>query len=86
MLFDQTWVTLISHNGFLLKMDGIEIPQKKKNAIGVRGMKLSGNDYIEQVHFGNASEERHLIEFNGKKIDLGLIKPQKRDAKGSRIK
>ena len=28
-----------------------EIPEKKKNAIGVRGMKLESKDYIEQVYY-----------------------------------
>ena len=86
ILYDQSYMAMCSHKGFLLKIDAEEIPMKKKAAIGVRGMKLANDDYIEAVYFGNSYNDKHIIEFHDKKIDLNLIKAQKRDAKGAKIR
>ncbi len=86
VLYDQSWLALFTHNGMLLKMDAEEVPLKKKAAVGVRGIKLSKGDYVEMAVVGSAHSERHLVEFNDKKIDLALIRSQKRDAKGTRLK
>ncbi|MCR4641456.1 MAG: DNA topoisomerase 4 subunit A [Lachnospiraceae bacterium] len=86
ILYDQSWLAMFTHNGMLLKMDAEEVPLKKKAAVGVRGIKLSKGDYVEMAVVGSAHSERHLVEFNDKKIDLALIRSQKRDAKGTRLK
>ncbi len=86
LIYDQMYVTLCSHKGFLLKFDVSEIPEKKKAAVGVRGIKLAADDYVEEVFYMNAFEEKKIIEFHEKKLDLALIRPQKRDAKGTKIK
>ncbi len=86
ILYDQSWLAMFTHNGMLLKMDAEEVPLKKKAAVGVRGIRLSKGDYVEMAVVGSAHSERHLVEFNDKKIDLALIRSQKRDAKGTRLK
>ena len=86
ILYDQSWLAMFTHNGMLLKMDAEEVPLKKKAAVGVRGIKLSKGDYVEMAVVGSAHSERHLVKFNDKKIDLALIRSQKRDAKGTRLK
>ncbi len=82
----DSYLVLLSHKGFLLKMAVTEIPEKKKAAIGVRGMKLSDGDYVEEVHSGLNSEEKHIITFHEKTINLALLRSQARDAKGTRLK
>ncbi|MBQ7832092.1 MAG: hypothetical protein IJ336_00745, partial [Lachnospiraceae bacterium] len=61
------------------------IPEKKKAAIGVRGMKLNGKAVIDQVHFSKNAVESS-IEYHDKKIELNKIKLGKRDTKGTKIR
>jgi len=49
-------------------------------------MKLEKDDHVEMVVVGSAHNERNLVEFHEKKIDLALIRAQKRDAKGTKLK
>ncbi len=86
ILYDQSYVVLGTHKGYILKMDALEIPEKKKAAIGVRGMKLEKEDYVEAVFYGNGYSEKQIVDFHEKKLDLVLLRPQKRDAKGTKLK
>ena len=58
-----------------------EILEKKKAAIGVRGMKLNSKAVVDQVHFSKNAVESS-IEYNGKK----KIKLGKRESKGVKIR
>ena len=62
-----------------------EIPEKKKGAIGVRGMKLSAKDEIEAVYYSQNAVE-HSIEYGDKKIELNKIKLGHRDTKGVKVR
>ena len=42
-------IILQTANGVFLKFPLTDVPQKKKNAVGVRGIKLGSDDYIEDV-------------------------------------
>ncbi len=46
-----------------------EIPEKKKGAIGVRGMKLSDKDVVENVYYTKNAVET-TIEYKGKELVL----------------
>lgn len=46
-LTDQRNIVLQTKGGFFLRFAVDEIPEKKKGAIGVRGMKLSDGDLVE---------------------------------------
>ncbi len=85
VLYDQSYLVLCSHKGYLLKIASDEIPMKKKAAIGVRGMKLSSGDYVEAAYFGGTFKEQ-TVEFHDRQIDLGSLKMGKRDGKGSLLK
>lgn len=85
VLNDQKQVVLQSAEGYFLKFGVEEIPDKKKNALGVRGMKLNGRDYIEQVYYVRSSIEQ-IIEYRDKQIDLHKLKAAKRDGKGTKIR
>ena len=62
-----------------------EIPQKKKAAIGVRGMKLDGEDRIEEVYYPD-SEKDKVIFYKEKEVHLDKLKIAGRDTKGTRIR
>ena len=85
-MFDDTYLAMASHKGYLLKIDTTQIPEKKKTAIGVRGMKLVGDDYLEKAYFGRNSDEKNIVEFHDRHIDLRIIRAANRDGKGSKVK
>ena len=43
-------VVLMTENGFVLRFPAEEVSEKKKGAVGVRGMKLQKNDSVEEVY------------------------------------
>lgn len=81
----QQNIVFQSKDGYFLRFAIEEIPEKKKNAIGVRGMKMSDKDYIENVYYIQNGTE-HIIKYKNKKIELNKLKLSKRDSKGTKIR
>ena len=67
-------------NGVFLKFPLSEIPVKKKSAVGVRGIKLGKDDYIEDIFIMDDGME-FTMEYKGKKIDFAKMKMAHRDNK-----
>ncbi len=84
-LYEQKHIVLQSREGYFLRFFVEEIPEKKKGAVGVRGMKLSGKDSLEAVYYTTAAEETS-IEYKSKNLVLNSIKLGKRDGKGVKIR
>ena len=84
-IVSEDLVILHTKEGYFLKFDIDEVPDKKKNAVGVRGMKLNGKDYVSDVFFA-ASGCEETVEIDGAMVDLSQIRLAKRDGKGSRRK
>ncbi len=84
LLQDKTQIVLKTHAGFFLRFAVEEIPEKKKNAVGVRGMKLGTNDFVESA-FCFSPEEEVQIEYQNKNLVLNQLKPGRRDSKGTKI-
>ena len=82
---DQRNIILQSKAGFFLRFAVEEIPEKKKGAVGVRGMKLSASDEIEAVYYSQNAVEQN-IEYGGKELSLNKIKLGHRDSKGVKIR
>lgn len=78
-------IILQSKDGYFLRFDADEISELKKTAIGVRGMKLGNNDYIENVYYCQPGEDGS-ISYKDKNIPLNKLKLNKRDAKGTKIR
>jgi len=78
-------VILRTHDGYFLRFAVDDVPEKKKAAVGVRGIKLSGKDYVEEVYF-TAYNDDASIEINGKQLQLNKVKLMNRDSKGTKIK
>lgn len=81
ILKEQTNIVLRTAGGYFLRFPIEEIPEKKKGAVGVRGMKLAGKDYVEEVYYTQNAVE-HWMEYKGKKVELNKLKAGKRDTKG----
>lgn len=75
-----------SAEGYFLRIDSDEIAELKKTAAGVRGMKLGGKDYIENVYCFGAAAETQEFEYKGKKIGVNKVKLGKRDGKGVKLR
>ena len=84
-LTDQRNIVLQTTEGYFLRFPLEEIPEKKKAAIGVRGMKLGVKDCVESVYYTvNAAEQ--TIEYKSKKIELNKLKLGSRDTKGVKVR
>ena len=78
-------VVVRTENGVFLKFPLTEIPQKKKNAVGVRGIKLVKDDTVDDVYLIGNTEDVST-EYCGKTIDLGRMKLAHRDTKGTKVR
>ena len=78
-------VLLQTEGGFFIRFATTEIPEKKKGAVGVRGMKLTPGDRLEEMYFMNFADER-VIEYKGKEMALTHVKLSKRDGKGTKVR
>ena len=82
---EQSSIVLQTREGYFLKFPLEEIPEKKKAAVGVRGMKLGARDVVENAYYIQNAVET-AIEYKGKKVILNNLKPGKRDSKGTKIR
>ncbi len=85
MLIDQRNIVLQTKDGYFLRFPIEEIPEKKKSAVGVRGMKLNNGDYVENVYYTQNAVEC-MIEYKDKHMELNRIKLGKRDSKGTKVR
>ncbi|MFT4107885.1 MAG: DNA topoisomerase 4 subunit A [Lacrimispora sp.] len=94
----QTDVVLQTTSGIFLRFLTEEIPELKKNARGVRGIKLSQGEELEEVYLlgedpvirykVNSPEGQREDPLGGKEKDVHLnrLKIGKRDGKGSKVR
>ena len=84
-LLEQRNIVLQTKAGFFLRFPIEEIPEKKKGAVGVRGMKLSAKDAVTNVYYTQNGVET-TIQYKEKPVILNNLKPAKRDQKGTKIR
>ena len=82
---EQRNIILQSKAGYFLRFAIEEIPEKKKGAIGVRGMRLGDSDEIEAVYYSQNAVEQ-TISYGNKELELNKIKLGKRDGKGVKVR
>ena len=82
---DKSNIVLRTKEGYFLRFALAEIPDKKKGAIGVRGMKLGEKDRVEEVYYTQNTVETKIV-YKDKEINLTTLKAGKRDTKGTRIR
>lgn len=80
---DQQNIVLRTQEGFFLKYSLEEIPEQKKTARGVRGIKLSAKDEVEDAWILNPNVP-NTIAFHDREIDLNHFKSSARGGKGTR--
>ena len=72
---------MCSKKDLFLRIDCAQIPQKKKTAVGVRGMRLSTDDELKNVYVLHDGENAE-VEVKGRKIALNRLHIGNRDTKG----
>ena len=82
---DMTHVVLRTHKGVFLKFEIDEVAEKKKGAVGVRGIKLTSGDFLEETYLLNKDHET-LITYNEKIMSLNKLKAAHRDGKGTKVR
>ena len=82
---EQAHLILSTKNGYFLRFPVSEIPLKKKAAVGVRGMKLTSEDRVEQVYWLEGGESPEA-EYNGKPVHLNRLRIGSRDTKGTKTR
>lgn len=78
-------VVLQTENGVFLRFPISEIPEKKRGAVGVRGIKLSDKDYVTHVYLIDAGDNGTVI-YKDKEVSLRKLKTGKRDTKGTKVR
>ncbi len=76
-------LALRSKKEMFLKIEASSIPEKKKGAVGVHGMKLSGDDAVLEAYLLRPGESLNIL-VKGKELDLGRLRVGSRDTKGVR--
>ncbi len=74
---------LQTRDGYFLKFPADEVPEKKKPAIGVRGIRLKKNDELEKVYLIEEGHEARVM-YGEKEIWLNRLKLSKRDGTGTK--
>ena len=74
-------IVLQTNKGIFLKFPSSEVPEKKKGAVGVRGIKLMKDDFTEAVYLVEEHTEM-TIHYQGKGVALHRLRLGKRDTKG----
>lgn len=78
-------VILETKEGIFLRFSLEEVPEKKKGAVGVRGIKLSKDDILLHIYLME-SDDITSIDYKGKRLDFNKLKLARRDTKGSKLR
>lgn len=76
-------IVLQTKGGYFLRFPVEEVPEKKKGAVGVRGMKLQKKDEIEQVYLFEEGTETK-VTYGEKEVYLNRLKQSRRDTMGTK--
>lgn len=80
-LEENDTLVMATKKDMFLRIDCAQIPQKKKGAVGVRGMKLAAGDELKEIHVLHEGEEKE-VEVKGKPVALHRLHVGNRDTKG----
>ena len=78
-------VVLQTKEGYFLKFAADEVAEKKKAAVGVRGIKLKKNDELEQVYLIREGQES-TIRYSERDLYLNRLKLAKRGGMGTKAR
>ena len=79
---DRSTVIMQSEKGMFLRIETESIPEKKKSAIGVRGMRLAENDQLTHIYLLGENDEMTEADYEQSKVVLNRLRIGTRDTKG----
>ena len=82
-LGDALSLVLQTRGGMFLRFAVEDIPEQKKNAIGSRGIRLSGDDTVENAWLLSQGDKT-VIKVHDTEIDITRLRISKRDGKGTK--
>ena len=82
-LSGEQHIVLATREGMFLKFAMDEIPEQKKNARGVHGIKLGKNDEVETAFLVSAAGA-NVITWHDRSIDVGRMRVAGRGGKGAK--
>lgn len=82
---DSQNVVLQTKNGYFLRFHATEVPEKKKAAVGVRGIRLQKKDELENVYLFEEGTETK-VSYGEKEVTLNRLKLAKRDGIGTKTR
>ncbi len=77
---EEESIVMQTEKNMFLRFLASDVPEKKKSAIGVRGMKIDGKDSLAAVYLIGSGE--HTIKAKEKEIALHRLRMANRDGKG----
>ena len=84
-VLEEQNIVLQTEGGYFLRFLLAEVPEKKKGAVGVSGMKLQKSDRIEQIYlFTDGVDTKG--SYQEKEVSLNRLKLNKRDGKGTKTR
>ena len=83
MVRENQNIVLQTRDGYFLRFLTAEIPEKKKGAVGVRGIKLQKTDELEQIHLFEEGTDTK-VKYGEKEVTLNRLKLAKRDGVGTK--
>ena len=78
---DEDTLVMQSDKNYFLRISVSEIPEKKKGAIGVRGMRLADKDLLQAVYLLHTGDNK-TVKVKGKDVVLNRLHIGNRDTKG----
>ena len=85
VITENQHIVLQTRNGYFLRFPASEVPEKKKAAIGVRGIRLQKKDVLENVYlFPEGTETK--VTYGKKTVTLNRLKTAKRDGTGTKTR
>ncbi len=82
---DKQSVVIQTLGGYFLRFHGGEISEMKKTAVGVKGIKLQKNDFVENVYLFEEGKESKVI-FGEKEVTLNRLKQSSRGGSGNKYR
>ncbi len=79
------YIVLHTKQDVFLRFLAEEIPEKKKGAVGVRGMKLGTKDELTAIYILQEGDAQ-VVDIGKKEVHLNRLKIAKRDTKGSKAR
>jgi DNA gyrase subunit A len=78
-------IVIQTGSGIFLRFISDEVPEKKRGAIGVRGIKLAKGDYVEEIYKFDENSTINIV-YKEKEISLNRLKIAGRDTKGTKAR